>query len=107
MTRSKKTIQQWVQPAVMIRSSLDEFKNLLLDDPITNSVWREKSERAFQALLAYEKNCIAKYDYPDNRPSKPPIKGERMSDYAERYGTTIEEMKSHWKGVEYALANGL
>lgn len=101
-----KTETHLCENAVISRSDLEEFRNLLLD-PTTNKVWREKSERAFQALLAYEKNCIAKYDYPDSRPSKPPIKGERMSDYAERYGTTIEEMKSHWRGVEYALANGL
>ena len=96
--------QSSVMQSVIFRN---ELRNLLLDDPIANKVLREKSERAFQSLLAYEKNCIAKYDSPDNRPSKPPIKGERMSDYAERYGTTIEEMKSHWKSVEYALANGL
>ena len=96
MWKNKKPIPQSLKNAVISRS-----------DSIANKVLREKSERAFQSLLAYEKNCIAKYDSPDNRPSKPPIKGERMSDYAERYGTTIEEMKSHWKSVEYALANGL
>lgn len=69
-------------------------------------MWENKNEIAFQALLAYEKNCIIKYDYPDNRPSKPPIKGDRMSDYAEKYGTTIEEMKNHWRGVEYIIKNG-
>lgn len=45
----------------------------------------EKHERAFNAMMAYEKNCIAKYDYPDNRPSKPPINGERMVDFACKY----------------------
>lgn len=107
MWKNKKPIPQSLKNAVISRSDLEEFRNLLLDDQIANKVLREKSERAFQSLLAYEKNCIAKYDSPDNRPGKPPIKGERMSDYAERYGTTIEEMKSHWKSVEYALANGL
>jgi hypothetical protein len=65
----------------------------------------EKYERAFNARLAYEKNCIAKYDYLDNRPSKPPIKGERMKDYAIKYNTTIEEMKACELQVERALAN--
>ena len=65
----------------------------------------EAQERAFNAALAYEKNCIAKYDYIDNRPSRPPKKGERMSDFAMRYGTTIKEMKNQWRQVERALEN--
>ncbi|MCK5017746.1 MAG: hypothetical protein KAS32_11845, partial [Candidatus Peribacteraceae bacterium] len=58
---------------------------------------QEKYELAFAAMLAYEMNCIAKYDYPDRmcRPSRCPVKGERMSDYAIRYGTTLFEMKEH------------
>lgn len=67
----------------------------------------EKYESAFNARLAYEKNCIAKYDYPDwmRKPSKPPIKGERMIDFAMKYNTTIEEMKACLPQVERALAN--
>lgn len=67
----------------------------------------EKDKKAFEALLAYEKNCIAKYDYPDwmGKPSKPPIKGERMEDFAFKFGTTIEEMKLQWRLVEYYLKN--
>jgi len=67
----------------------------------------EKYERAFNARLAYEKNCIDKYDYPDwmCKPSKPPIKGERMIDFAIKYNTTIEEMKACELQVERALAN--
>ena len=102
MWKNKKPIPQSLKNAVISRS---DFLNEYYIQPTQEEI--DKTERAFQALLAYEKNCIAKYDSPDNRPSKPPIKGERMSDYAERYGTTIEEMKSHWKSVEYALANGL
>lgn len=101
-TDKKTPIPQCDKNAVISRSS---FLNEYYSQPTQEEI--NKIERAFQALLAYEKNCIAKYDYPDNRPSKPPIKGERMSDYAERYGTTIEEMKRHWRGVEYALENGL
>ena len=67
----------------------------------------DKYERAFNARLAYEKNCIVKYDYPDNRPSKPPIKGERMEDFACRFGTTIQEMKDVEMQVERALQNDL
>lgn len=52
-------------------------------------------ERAFKARLEYEKNCMAKYDYPKwtGRPSKTPIKGERIHDFAIRYNTTVKEMK--------------
>jgi hypothetical protein len=65
----------------------------------------DKYERAYQARLAYEKNCIAKYDYPDHRPSKPPIIGERMEDFACKFGTTIQEMKDVEIQVELALQN--
>lgn len=67
----------------------------------------EKQERAYNALLAYEKNCLkheAKYINPQM--AKIP-KGERMNDFAMRYGTTIKEMKHQWRQVESALANGL
>jgi len=57
------------------------------------------SENAFNARLAYELNCEAKYDYP-SRPSRCPIKGERMIDYAERFETTLEEMKRVLPAVE-------
>jgi len=39
------------------------------------------------------------------KPSKPPIKGERMIDFAIKYNTTIEEMKACELQVERALAN--
>lgn len=67
--------------------------------------YREKAERAFNAAFAYEKNCIAKYDYVDMRPSRPPKKGERMEDFAFKYGTTVNEMKNQCRQVEIALAN--
>lgn len=60
-------------------------------------------EVAFNAMLAYEKNCIAKYDYLDNRPSKIPIKGERIGDFAYSYGTTVKEMRNCEMQVEYTL----
>jgi hypothetical protein len=63
----------------------------------------EKSRRAFQALLEYEKNCILKYDYTDDRPSKRPIPSETMGAYAQKYMTTIREMKIHWREVENEL----
>lgn len=69
----------------------------------------DKYERAFNARLAYEKNCIAKYDYPDwmHKPSKPPIKGERMEDFARKFGTTIREMEDCEIQVDRALQNEL
>ena len=65
----------------------------------------DKCKRAFDAALAYEKNCAAKYDYPDwmQVPSRPPKKGESMADFACRYGTTTQEMKECWQQVERAL----
>ena len=90
--------------AVISRSS---FFDEIYSKPSQESI--DKYECAFQARLAYEKNCIAKYDYPDwmIKPSKPPKQGERMSDYAMRFGTTIEEMKECLPAVERALQNGL
>lgn len=92
---------------VINRFERGEFERQYLATPSKESI--EKHERAFNARLAYEKNCIAKYDYPDwmMKPSKPPIKGERMEDYACRYGTTIKEMKDVLPAVERGLANGL
>ena len=90
--------------AVISRSS---FFDEIYSKPSQESI--DKYERAFQARLAYEKNCIAKYDYPDwmMKPSLPPKQGERMSDYAMRFGTTIEEMKECLPAVERVLQNGL
>jgi len=90
---------------VISRLEREEFEAKYLAKP--SKEWIEKQERAFNAALAYEKNCIAKYDYIDNRPSRPPKKGETMGDFACRYGTTIQEMKDQWRQVERALANGL
>lgn len=65
----------------------------------------EKQERAFNALLAYERNC-QKHEakYIDPRMAKIP-KGEHMSDFAMKYGTTVKEMKEHWRQVEHVLNN--
>lgn len=46
-------------------------------------------QRAFDAMLSYEKNCMEKYD----RGNIPIPKGERMACFAMRYKTTVEEMK--------------
>lgn len=65
----------------------------------------DKCDRAFNARMAYERNCIAKYDYPDwmCKPSKPPVKGERIEDFAYKYGTTVKEMIACLPAVEIAL----
>jgi hypothetical protein len=96
--------QQSCITAVISRSS---FFDEIYSKPSQESI--DKYERAFQARLAYEKNCIVKYDYPDwmMKPSLPPKQGEGMSDYAMRFGTTIEEMKECLPAVERALQNGL
>jgi hypothetical protein len=88
------------------RMNKSEFESKYLAiTPTKESI--EKQERAFNAMMAYEKNCIAKYDYPDNTPSKPIPRGERMEDFACKYGTTIKEMKACGLQVDRALANSL
>jgi len=52
----------------------------------------EKQQRAFNAMLAYERNCIQKYDR-ENLPSLPPKQGENMKDFAAKFDTTVEEMR--------------
>jgi hypothetical protein len=96
-----------VKPSLNIAGviSRSSFLDEIYGKPSQESI--DKYERAFNARLAYEKNCIAKYDYPDNRPSKPPVNGERMEDFACRFGTTIKEMKDVEMQVEVALQNGL
>lgn len=59
---------------------------------------------AFIARLEYEKNCIAKYDRP-NRPSIAIPEGERMSDFAYKFGCTVKEMKDVLPEVERFLGN--
>ena len=90
---------------VISRLSREEFENEYLYKPSAEDL--DKHKRAFDALLAYEKNCILKYDYPDNRPSIPPKKGERMEDYARTFGVEIKDMKACWREVERALENDL
>ena len=64
-------------------------------------------EEAFRARLAYEKNCILKYDYLDNRPSRPPQPGDTMGDYARKFKTSIEAMIDCLPEVERELLNNL
>lgn len=94
---------------VISRFEREEFEAKYLAKPSKESI--EKYERAFKARLAYEKNCIAKYDYPDwmKKPSKPIPKGERMEDFAFKYGADLKEMRKCELecAVERALANGL
>ena len=106
MKKDKPSIWE-VKPSLNIAGviSRSSFLDEIMGKPSQESI--EKYERAFNARLAYEKNCIAKYDYPDNRPSRPPKKGDTMLDYAFRFGTTIEEMKECLPAVEHALQNGL
>lgn len=65
----------------------------------------EKQKRAFDALLAYERNCL-KYEakHPQHLQYRVRIpRGERMSDFAMRFGTTVKEMKKHWLAVERTI----
>lgn len=62
----------------------------------------EKNKRAYDAMMAYEKNCMSKYDRT-GKPSLMPQKGDTMLDFAGRYGTTISEMKKALPEVEYNL----
>lgn len=64
----------------------------------------EGQKAAFDALVAYERNCIAKYDHPVH-PSRKPVEGERMEDFARQYGTTIDDMKKARNEVEAFLEN--
>lgn len=94
---------------VISRFDREEFEAKYLAKPSKESI--EKYERAFKARLAYEKNCIAKYDYPDwmKKPSRPIPRGERMEDFAFKFGADVNEMRKHeleW-AVERGLANGL
>lgn len=65
----------------------------------------DSHQRAFNAALHYEMNCRAKYDFPDNRPSLPIPKGERIDDFARQYGTTVNEMKERGLMVDNILDN--
>lgn len=107
ITREQKTekpIKPTIAGDVSVTSSSSFFSEYFGE--ITQES-QDKYERAFNARLAYEKNCIAKYDYPDNRPSKPPKAGDTMLDYAFRFGTTIQEMKEVEQQVERFLLNCL
>lgn len=54
---------------------------------------------AFRARLAYERRCAWRYDRP-GRPSLPIQKGDRMEDFAIKFGTTVQEMKDVLREVE-------
>tara|TARA_R110000772_G_C13310332_1_gene440574 strand:- start:8779 stop:9270 length:492 start_codon:yes stop_codon:yes gene_type:complete len=61
--------------------------------------FRTSGQNAYNALLAYELNCMEKYDQPMGH-SKPPKMGDRMVDFAIRFGTSVEQMKQHWVAVD-------
>jgi hypothetical protein len=63
-------------------------------DPFIN-----RDDNAFKAALEYEINCRLKYD-KEHGPSISPKVGERMGDFAERYGTAIHKMKMYERQVE-------
>ena len=84
--------------------SSQDFKDLYLNTPSVEQL--EKQGKAFQALLAYETNCRNKYDR-ENKPSLPPKKGETMLDFANKFETTVEEMKQCWREVEQELSRQL
>jgi hypothetical protein len=89
--------------SVISRLEREEWEAAYLKKPSAEMI--KKQERAYNALLDYEKNFLkheAKYINPQM--AKIP-KGERMGDFAMRYGTTIKEMKNQWRQVESALAN--
>jgi hypothetical protein len=79
----------------VIRRSLseDEFRREYYVEPPAHD------EVACAALHAYEENA-KKYDKltPKVTPVHIP-KGERMSDYAAKFGCTVEDMKQHWRCV--------
>ncbi len=65
---------------------------------------KQHRDADFIARLEYELNCMSKYDDPLGiQPSKYPPKGERMEDYAERYGVTVDDMKRVLPAVEKFL----
>lgn len=90
----EKEIQIWKEA---IKKSNSEIEKMIVDD-----FYKTVSIRAFDAALAYEKNCRAKYDR-FNKPSLPIPKGEQMSDYARAFGTTVQEMKECEFQVEHLI----
>ena len=96
----------------MLSSDKDEYRRLWekkIKSPISamyhtaDIEWKSINAtgyiNAYNALLAYELNCIEKYDQPIGH-SKPPKIGDRMVDFAIRFETSVEEMKQHWVAVD-------
>ena len=59
----------------------------------------EARDRAFVAMMAYEKNCILKYDR-DNSPSRPIPKKDQQEAFAIKHRTTVKEMRECLPDVE-------
>jgi hypothetical protein len=68
--------------------------------------YTSEMQNAYDAALAYEKNCRAKYDR-FNMHSLPIPKGQQMSDFANQYGTTVEEMKKFECQIELYLGKNI
>lgn len=84
----------YCQPDVMRRHlSEDEFRKLYLGE------FSSHDDNACAALHAYEDSC-KKYDAmtPPGKPVFIP-KGERMEDFARKFGCTVESMKQHWRCI--------
>lgn len=78
----------------------EAFKREYLNEPSKEE--KEKHQRAYQAMLAYELNCEQKYDRP-NRPSLPIPKEESIGAFAAKHKTTVKEMKAYDRMVERAI----
>ncbi len=68
--------------------------------------WINLTSNAFKARLEYERNCEAKYDRP-GRPSIAPREGERMVNYAQKWGCSIYEMIEVLPEVERYMQSGI
>lgn len=102
MKKDKESIWEISRSNIQDKIRMNNFMELYFQKP--NIKILEIQERAFQAALAYEKNCRkheSKYRHPQM--AKIP-KGESMYEFAMRYGTTVEEMKNQWRQVEYVLS---
>jgi hypothetical protein len=75
----------------------EEYEKLIYGDFI------DHNNNACLALFAYEEN--SKQFDRQTAPGNPVFipAGSRMSDFASRYGTTVKEMKEHWRCVEKSI----
>jgi hypothetical protein len=107
----KNEIKDWQsttgnQPFIIAKSNVGKSRMSEYFNKISSED-QFRYQRAFEARLAYERNCIAKYDYPDfmQKPSRPQKRGDTMLDYAMRYDVSIKDMKDCERQVDYFLKN--